>query len=78
MVITELLERNARLFGGEVALVELSPSEARDQGVTWRDFNLIEAAADAPYRREITWRDFDRRANRFANHLLSRGMKRGD
>jgi len=78
MVITELLERNARLFGGEVALVELSPSEARDQGVTWRDFNLIEAAADAPYRREITWRDFDRRANRFANLLLSRGMKRGE
>ncbi len=78
MVITELLERNARLFGGEVALVELSPSEERDQGVTWRDFNLIEAAADAPYRREITWRDFDRRANRFANLLLSRGMKRGE
>ncbi len=78
MVITELLERNARLFGGEVALVELSPSEERDKGVTWRDFNLIEAAADAPYRREITWRDFDRRANRFANLLLSRGMKRGE
>ena len=78
MVITELLERNARLFGGEVALVELSPSEERDKGVTWRDFNLIEASADAPYRREITWRDFDRRANRFANLLLSRGMKRGE
>ena len=78
MVITELLERNARLFGGEVALVELSPSEERDQGVTWRDFNLIEAAADAPYRREMSWRDFDRRANRFANLLLSRGMKRGE
>ena len=27
MVITELLERNARLYGGETALVELTPSE---------------------------------------------------
>jgi len=77
MVITDFLERNARLYGNEVALVELSPTEARDQGVTWRDFKLIESAADAPYRREMTWRDFDRRANRFANLLLSRGIKRG-
>ncbi len=26
----------------------------------------------------MTWRDFDARANRFANLLLSRGIKRGD
>ncbi len=77
MPITEFLERNARLWGEEVALVELSPSEERDQGKTWRDFQLIEIASDAPYRREMTWRDFDRRANRFANLLLSRGMARG-
>ena len=29
MVITELLERNARLYGGETALVEINPSEER-------------------------------------------------
>lgn len=77
MAITDFLERNARLFGQECALVELSPTEERDQGVTWRDFKLIESAADAPYRREISWRDFDRRANRFANLLLSRGFQKG-
>ena len=78
MVITEYLERNARLFGSESALVEINPSEERDNAVTWRDFNLIENAnPDAPYRRELSWKDFDRRANRFANLLLSRGLKRG-
>lgn len=79
MVITELLERNARLQGSAVSLVEINPSEERDRALTWQDFNLIESAnPDAPYRRELSWRDFDRRANRFANLLLSRGLKKGD
>lgn len=78
MVITDFLERNARLYGSEVAMIEINPSEERDKAVTWRDFSLIESARpDAPYRREMTWRDFDRRANRFANLLLSRGVQRG-
>ncbi len=78
MVITDLLERNARLYGDEIALVELSPSEDRDRAVTWREARLIESARpDEPYRREISWTDFDRRANRFANLLLSRGVPRG-
>ena len=78
MVITDYLERNARLYGAESALVEINPSEERDNAVTWRDFNLIENAnPDAPYRRELSWKDFDRRANRFANLLLSRGLKKG-
>ena len=78
MVITDYLERNARLYGADSALVEINPSEERDNAVTWRDFNLIESAnPDAPYRREMSWRDFERRANRFANLLLSRGLKKG-
>ncbi len=78
MVITDFLERNARLYGSETALVELSPTEERDRAVTWREASLIESAQpDAPYRRALSWRDFDRRANRFANLLLSRGMERG-
>ena len=78
MVITEFLERNARLYGDETALVELSPTEERDRAVTWREASLIESARpDAPYRRALSWRDFDRRANRFANLLLSRGLERG-
>ena len=77
MVIMDLLERNARLYGREVALVEVNPSEERDSAVTWREASLIESATDAPYRREMTWSDFDRNANRFANFLLSRGLKKG-
>ena len=78
MIITDFLERNARLYGQETALVEINPSEERDKAVTWWDFNLIESASqDAPYRRELSWKDFDRRANRFANLLLSRGLKKG-
>ena len=78
MVITEFLERNARLYGAETALVEINPSEERDRAVTWREASLIEQTQpDAPYRREMTWQDFDRRANRFANLLLSRSIRRG-
>ena len=78
MLLTDYLERNARLWGMETALVEINPSEERDQATTWREFNLIESAnPDAPYRREISWTDFDRRANRFANLLLSRGIAKG-
>lgn len=78
MIITDFLERNARLYGQETALVEINPSEERDKAVTWWDFNLIESASqDTPYRRELSWKDFDRRANRFANLLLSRGLKKG-
>ena len=78
MIITEYLERNARLYGAESALVEINPSDERDQATTWRELNLIASAhPDDPYRREMTWKDFDRRANRFANLLLSRGIKRG-
>lgn len=78
MVITDFLEKNARLYGADIALVEINPSEERDKAITWRDFNLIESSTpDAPYRREMSWQDFDRKANRFANLLLSRGLKKG-
>lgn len=78
MVITDFLERNARLYGAEPALTEINPSEERDKATTWREFNLIErGSANAPYRREITWRNFDHMANRFANLLLSRNIKKG-
>ncbi len=78
MLLTDYLERNARLYGIETALVEINPSEERDQATTWRDMNLIESAnPDAPYRREMSWAEFDRRANKFANLLLSRGVEKG-
>ncbi|MDT3390480.1 MAG: acyl--CoA ligase [bacterium] len=77
MVITDFLERNARLYGHDTALVVVSPSEKRDQAVTWREASLIESATDSPYRRELTWSAFDKMANRFANLLLSREVPRG-
>jgi len=78
MPIIDFLERNARLYGAEVALVEINPSEERDNAATWRELNLIEAASpDTPYRREMTWNEFDRKANKFANLLLSRAIPRG-
>lgn len=76
MVITDFLERNARLYGLDTAIVVVSPSEKRDSAVTWREASLIESATDSPYRREINWKDFDRMANRFANLLLSREVPR--
>lgn len=78
MIVTELLERNAKLYGNEVALVELNPEEKDNRRVTWKEFDLIESDKTVPYRREITWSVFDEKANRFANMLLSRGIKKGD
>lgn len=78
MIITELLERNARLYKDEIALVEINPSNERDSASTWREASLIETAKpNSPYRREMTWSEFDIKANRFANLLLSRSVKRG-
>ena len=78
MPITEYLEKHARLHPDEVSLVEINPANQPEKNTTWREYNLIEAAEGQRYRREMTWRDFDIRANRFANLLLSRGVKRGD
>lgn len=78
MIITELLERNARLHPTDVSLVEINPTHRPADHVTWKEFNLIESAASEKYRREITWKEFDIKANRFANLLLSRGVKKGD
>lgn len=78
MIITDLLERNARFFGEETALVEVSPSEERDNAENWKEASLINnALEDVPYRRDMTWKSFERRANRFANLLLGRGIKKG-
>lgn len=76
MIITEFLERHSKLKPNEIALVEVNP-ELNTYPATWREFALIESAPSGRYRREMTWREFDRRANRFANLLLTRGVKKG-
>jgi acyl-CoA synthetase (AMP-forming)/AMP-acid ligase II len=78
MPITEFLERNAKLYPDEIALVELNPHEKDRRRMTWKEFDLIQPQPDNPYRREITWKVFDEKANRFANLLISRGVGSGD
>ena len=79
MPITDFLERNAKIYPNDVALVEINPERQPDKDLTWREYNLIETSAESDkYRREITWRDFDIKANRFANLLFTRGIKKGD
>ena len=78
MVIADLLERNARFYAKEIALVEVNPSDERDVATSWREFDLIERRSGTKYRRELTWGEFDKKANRFANLLLARGIKKGD
>ena len=78
MPVMEYLERNADLYGDEVALVELNPAEPDGRRMSWKEFSLIESNSFAPYRREITWRVFDEKANRCANLLMGRGVKKGD
>lgn len=78
MPITQLLERNAREFSNDVALVEVNPAITERRRVTWREYELMEPNPKAPYRREITWSVFNEKANRFANLLISRGIKKDD
>ncbi|MBQ2116015.1 MAG: acyl--CoA ligase, partial [Lachnospiraceae bacterium] len=74
----DYLNRNVKEYGDEIALVELNPEQADTRRVTWKEYELIEPSRFQPYRREITWRVFDEKANRFANMLISRGIKKGD
>ena len=78
MPVTEYLEKNAREYPDEVALVELNPEEADSRRYSWKEYNLIESTRFAPYRREITWSVFNEKANRFANLLLNRGVQKGE
>ena len=78
MPVTEYLERNARLYTNEVALVELNPEQHDTMRKTWKEYELIEPSRFEPYRREITWGVFNEKANRFANMLINRGIKKGD
>ena len=74
MPVTEYLERNARLYPDEVALVELNPDEPDTRRTSWKEFELIQPSRFEPYRREITWSVFDEKANRFANMLIGRWL----
>ena len=78
MPITEILEKNCQQFGNDVCLIEINPDRQEKRRVTWKEYSLIEPARAPYYRREITWDIFNEKSNRFANLLLSRGIKKGD
>ena len=78
MPITEILTRNATYFRDDVALVEINPDVKNVPHVTWREFSLIESSRNGAFKKQITWGEFDVKANRFANLLLSRGVKKGE
>lgn len=78
MIITDLLKRNAREYADETALVEIAPHLMESTKLTWKEYALIQPNPAESGRQEITWKEFDRKANRFANLLLSRGIKKGD
>ncbi len=78
MPIFNVLDKNAELYPNEISLVEINPSFEPQSRITWRDYSLTQPIPGQPFRREITWLEFKKKANRFANLLLTRGCKKGD
>jgi len=78
MPITDFLKNNAKKYFNQTALVEINPDVKEIRRVTWKEYELIESGSAQEYRREITWGVFEEKANRCANLLLSRGIKKGD
>ncbi len=78
MPITEILKRNAKLYGPEICLTEINLDLQERHNVTWREYELIENNPAGEYRRDMTWHVFNEKANRLANLLLKRGIKKGD
>jgi acyl-CoA synthetase (AMP-forming)/AMP-acid ligase II len=78
MPITEVLSDNAETYGQETCLTEINLDLQDSHNVIWREYELIENNPAGEYRREMTWRVFNEKANRMANLLLKRGIKKGD
>lgn len=78
MPITDLLTRNAKEFPFDISLVEINPEAEINARRTWKEYELIESNPHEIGRKEMTWHEFDVKANRFANLLLTRGVKKGD
>ena len=78
MPITEILKKNADFYPNDTALVEINPKLENQTRMTWKEYALIESSPNEAYRTEITWSEFNKKANRFANLLLSRGIQKGD
>ncbi len=78
MPITEILSHNAKNYGHEKCLTEINMDLQEKHNVTWMEYELIENNPAGEYRRDMTWRVFDEKANRMANLLIKRGIRKGD
>ena len=78
MLITDFLEKNAREYPDDIALVELNPEIKTPKLTTWKEFELIQPLNEVPFRSQITWSVFEEKANRVANFLIARGIVKGD
>lgn len=78
MTIIHLLERNAKEFAQDTALVEINPEQPETRRLTWHEYELVEPThRHRHYRREISWAVFNEKANRLANMLLQNGIGKG-
>jgi acyl-CoA synthetase (AMP-forming)/AMP-acid ligase II len=66
------------LYGNEICLTEINLDLQDRHHVIWREYELIENNPNGEYRRDMTWRVFNEKANRLANLLIKRGIKKGD
>ena len=77
MIITDILTKNAELYGDEVSLVEVNPEIQERIDRAWKEYDLVEALPKPIHRRELTWREFEGTANKLAHHFLSEGVTKG-
>ena len=42
MPITDILERNCKLYGEDICLVEINPEVKEKRRVTWKEYELME------------------------------------
>ena len=77
MTIIDFLEKNARTYGSDTALIEINPDQPETRRSTWHEFELVQSTSKRHFRREITWQVFDEKANRVANMLVENGIGKG-
>ena len=78
MTIVHLLERNAKEFERDIALVEINPEQPETRKLTWNEYELVQPTNKKHYRREISWEVFNEKSNRLANMLTANGHAYGD
>ena len=54
MPITDFLERNAKNWPDDIALVEINPDREGRKTSNWAEFSLVETDPETAYRRELT------------------------